>query len=171
MPTGQAFDVVANIARCQSCGDISLWGLSGDLLYPSENGSGPIPNEDMPESVAKLYKEALSIYMLSPRAACALLRLAVERLCVHLGQTSGNLKEKIGNLITDKQLPNSVFKALELVRLVGNKAVHPGEIQLDVDNIDTAITLMNLLNYITIYTITLPTSIDNMYTGLSGTIK
>ena len=171
LPVGKAHDVVANVALCQACGNISLWGLRGDILFPSENMSGPIPNADMPECVAQLYKEAMSIYMQSPRAACALLRLSVERLCFHLVHTSGILKEKIGNLISVKQLPDSVFQALELVRLVGNKAVHPGEIQLDVDDKDTAIALMKLLNYITAYTITLPTSINNMNTGLLKTIK
>ena len=41
LPVGKAHDVVANVALCQACGNISLWGLRGDLLYPSENISKP----------------------------------------------------------------------------------------------------------------------------------
>ena len=52
------------------------------------------PNVDMPESVKQLYNEAGTIYNKSPRAACALLRLAIDRLCNELEETDRDINKK-----------------------------------------------------------------------------
>lgn len=123
----------------------------------------------MPDSVRTLYNEAALIYIKSPRAACALLRLAVERLCNELGET-GNIDTMIGNLVK-KGLPTIVQKALDAVRVIGNKAVHPGQISFDVDDKSTAETLMKLLNIITERLITEPKEIDGIFDALPQSVK
>lgn len=154
------------VATCQSCGNSSLWwdGLS---VYPEITYK--LPNSDMPESVKSLYSEASSIYNKSPRAACALLRLAVERLCNELGET-GKIDTMIGNLVK-KGLPTIVQKALDAVRVIGNKAVHPGQIAFDVDDQSTAETLMKLLNIITERLITEPKEIEGIFDSLPQSVK
>lgn len=47
----------------------------------------------MPESILHLYNEAGLIYNKSPRAACALLRLAIDRLCNELGETDRDINK------------------------------------------------------------------------------
>lgn len=117
-----------------------------------------------------MYNEAALIYNKSPRAACALLRLAVDRLCNELGETDRDINKNIGALV-QKGLPQTVQQALDVVRVIGNKAVHPGQIEFDVDNKDTAIMLMRLLNIITARMITEPKQIDELFQKLPETAK
>ena len=154
------------IARCETCGMKIIWN-DDDYIYPEIMASSP--NSDMPESVNVLYKEASLIYNKSPRAACALLRLAVERLCNELGET-GKIDTMIGNLVK-KGLPTIVQKALDAVRVIGNKAVHPGQIAFDVDDKSTAETLMKLLNIITERLITEPKEIEGIFDSLPQSVR
>lgn len=155
-----------SVATCQSCGNSSLW-WDGICVFPEITYK--LPSEDMPHSVKSLYLEASNIYNKSPRAACALLRLAVERLCNELGET-GKIDTMIGNLVK-KGLPTIVQKALDAVRVIGNKAVHPGQIAFDVDDKSTAETLMKLLNLITERLITEPKEIEGIFNSLPQSVK
>lgn len=141
--------------------------MGKECIYP--NIIEEIPNDDMPDSVKKLYNEAGMIYMKSPRAACALLRLALDLLCDELGE-KGNINQKIGSLVK-KGLPIEVQQALDIVRVVGNKAVHPGQISLDVDDEETAKTIMRLLNIIVARMITEPKQINLLYQKLPESQK
>jgi len=155
-----------NVAICQNCDKAVIW-IDDQYVFPEINAS--TPNEDMPDSVRTLYNEAASIYNKSPRAACALLRLAVERLCNELGET-GKIDTMIGNLVKNG-LPTTVQKALDAVRVIGNKAVHPGQIAFDVDDKSTAETLMKLLNIISERLITEPKEIDGIFDALPQSVK
>ena len=155
------------IHRCECCGRKIIW-VDGVYVYPDI-----VPEEanpDMPESVKQLYNEAALIANKSPRAACALLRLAIDRLCNELGETDRDINKNIGALVA-KGLPQSMQKALDIVRVVGNKAVHPGQIAFDVDDHATATMLMHLLNMIVARMITDPNEIDTLYQGLPESVK
>ncbi|MEE3484707.1 MAG: DUF4145 domain-containing protein [Bacteroidales bacterium] len=155
------------IHRCQCCGKKIIW-IDGTYVYPDIVAEEA--NPDMPESVKQLYEEAGLIYNKSPRAACALLRLAIDRLCNELGENDKDINKNIGSLVK-KGLPQSVQQALDVVRVVGNKAVHPGQIAFDVDDNRTTIMLMRLLNIIVDRMITEPNEIDSLYQGLPESIK
>lgn len=157
---------VLTIARCETCGKKIIWN-DDDYIYPDIVASEP--NSDMPDSVKILYNEAALIYNKSPRAACALLRLAIERLCNELGE-SGKIDNMIGNLVK-KGLSITVQKALDAVRVIGNKVVHPGQIAFDVDDKSTAEMLMKLLNIITERLITEPKEIDGIFDALPQSVK
>lgn len=165
-----SFNIVNNrltIHRCRCCGKKIIW-IDEEYVYPDIVAEEA--NTDMPESVKQLYNEAGLIYNKSPRAACALLRLAIDRLCNELGETDKDINKNIGELVK-KGLPPSVQKALDIVRVVGNKAVHPGQIAFDVDNKETAIALMKLVNMITERMITEPKEIDSMFDRLPDSVK
>jgi len=132
------------VARCDNCGGKIIWN-DGPYVYP--NMPPEEANEDMPESVLELYNEAGAILRISPRAACALLRLAVERLCNTLGENKNKLSDNIASL-AKKGLSDDIIKQLNILRVIGNKAVHPGTIDLDVDNPFVAYQLMQVLNSI-----------------------
>lgn len=155
------------IARCCNCGKKIVW-IDDEYIYP--NIVAEEVNPDLPESVKQLYNEAGLIYNLSPRAACALLRLAIEKLCHELGETADKINDNIAALVK-KGLSPKVQKALDLVRVVGNNAVHPGKIAFDVDDITTAKSLMRLVNMIGQIMITDPKDIDNMYSQLPESTK
>ncbi len=155
------------IATCHNCKKKIIWV---DNIYAYPDIIAEEANADMPDSVKQLYDEASLIYNKSPRAACALLRLAIDRLCNELGETDRDINKNIGALVR-KGLPETVQKALDVVRVVGNKAVHPGQIAFDVDDKDTAIMLMRLLNIIVERMITEPKEIDSLYQKLPKSIK
>jgi hypothetical protein len=100
----------------------------------------------MPEDVKVDYSEARSIIALSPRGACALLRLGVQKLCVDLGEKGKDLNTDIANLVK-KGMPEEVQEAMDSLRVIGNNAVHPGELDLR-DDAETASALFNLLNFV-----------------------
>ena len=163
---GPGFEYVI-IASCLHCNAKIIW-INDQYVYPDIVAEEP--NSDMPESVKQLYNEAGLIYNKSPRAACALLRLAIDRLCNELGETDRDINKNIGELVK-KGLSSSVQKALDIVRVIGNKAVHPGQIAFDVDDKGTATMLMRLLNIIVERMITEPNEIDSLYQGLPESVK
>jgi predicted RNA-binding Zn-ribbon protein involved in translation (DUF1610 family) len=165
--SGKEFLNELYIARCVNCGKKIIW-INKEYVYPDIVAEEP--NSDMPESVLQLYNEAGLIYNKSPRAACALLRLAIDRLCNELGETDRDINKNIGALVK-KGLPQSVQQALDVVRVIGNKAVHPGAVSFDVDDKNTAIMLMRLLNIISERMITEPKEIESLYEGLPESIK
>jgi hypothetical protein len=98
---------------------------------------------------------------LSPRGAAALLRLAIQKLCKHLGGTGENINSDIANLVKNG-LPAKLQQALDSVRVIGNNAVHPGQIDLK-DDVDTAHKLFAFINIICDNQITQPKQISEFY--------
>lgn len=155
------------LRRCTHCGG-KFFYENGELKYPEP--ATAVPEPDMPEDVKCLFEEAASISNRSPRAACALLRLAIERLCDELGATGDSIDSKILSLVK-RGLTEDIQQALDVVRVVGNKAVHPGQIYFDVDDVETANMLLGLLNIITRRLIIEPYSIKSLFDKLPESVK
>lgn len=137
---------ILNLSRCYSCKRIAVW-VYGKLVYPPlQHSDAPLANPDLPEDIKRDYEEAANILELSPRGAAALLRLAVEKLCKILEPTGKNLGYKIGNLV-QQGLPVEIQQALDVLRVTGNHAVHPGQMDFN-DNKDIALSLFHFLNLI-----------------------
>ena len=149
------------IGTCHHCDESTLWIL--DEMYFPSIGNAPTPNSEMPESVKEIYLEAASIYSKSPRGAAALLRLGVQLLCKELGQKGENINNDIKQLVIEG-LPELVQQSLDIVRLTGNDAVHPG--QIDTDDSKVVIQLFNLTNVIVEYMIALPKKVSGIYGSL-----
>jgi|SRR6185436_4481378 len=149
------------VGTCHHCQKNTLW--IEDKMYFPDTGNAPFPNPEMPESVIKLYSEASAISSKSPRGAAALLRLSIQILCQELGEPGKNINTDVGNLVT-KGLPVIVQQSLDIVRVTGNDAVHPG--QIDTDNPETVGQLFDLVNIIIEYMIALPKKVSGIYGGL-----
>jgi Domain of unknown function (DUF4145) len=147
---------------CRHCRTWSYW-YEGRMIVPSE---APVPpaHEDMPAECLPDYDEARTIVAASPRAAAALLRLAVQRLMPVLGEKGENINDDIGALVA-KGLPVQVQQALDFCRVVGNNAVHPGEIEIN-DTPEIAHNLFAMLNFIVEDRITRPKNIQSFYDKL-----
>ena len=148
-----------HVSRCYDCSKLALW-LNDQVLYPT-SGEAPAPNPDLPDDIKRDYAEASSILNLSPRGSAALIRLAIQKLCKHLGQSGENINLDIKALVA-AGLDTRVQRALDAVRVIGNNAVHPGSIDLR-DDKATAETLFGLLNLIAEKTISEPKHVDEVY--------
>ena len=133
-----------HISRCHSCNQISMW-KHDTVLFPAKRYEIE-PNEDMNADIRSDFDEARSILDLSPRGAAALLRLCVQKLCKQLGKSGKDLNNDIASLVK-AGLDGGVQQALDVVRVIGNEAVHPGELDLK-DDRETAAKLFELVNYI-----------------------
>src|SRR5262249_7562540 len=111
------------LSKCYECKKIAVW-VFDRLVFPAKK-SGVMPNPDLPTDVIADFEEAREIVDASPRGAAALLRLSIEKLCGHLGEKGKKIDEAIASLVR-KGLNPLVQKALDIVRVVGNEAVHPG---------------------------------------------
>jgi hypothetical protein len=141
---------------------VALW-CDEKLIFPNV-GPAELPNPDMPDEIRADYAEANSIANASPRGAAALLRLAIQKLCKHLGKAGKNINEDIAALVADG-LPAKVQQALDTVRVIGNEAVHPGTIDLR-DDPSIVAQLFRLTNFIVQKMITEPNEIDGIYSRL-----
>lgn len=130
---------------CAHCKEYSLW-FSGKIVYP-RTSNAPLPSEDMSKNIKDDFLEARDIVESSPRAAAALLRLVIQKLMVDVGEKGKDLNQDIGNLVKKGKLVEKIQKALDSVRVIGNNAVHPGQIDIK-DDIKTAIILFELVNMI-----------------------
>ena len=66
--------------------------------------------------------------------------------------------------LVKKRLPEIVQQSLDIVRVTGNDAVHPG--QIDTDNPETVAQLFELTNVIIEYMIALPKKVSGIYSSL-----
>src|SRR3989344_9104794 len=150
------------VGLCDHCSKITLW-LKKEMLFPSRP-SVPIPNGDLDSEIKKDYNEVAEIVEKSPKAAAALLRLAIQKLCKQLGESGENINQDMGELVK-KGLPVKIKEALDVVRVIGNESVHPGEINLN-DNKDVAHKLFELVNIIAQDRITQPKEVSKLYNSL-----
>ncbi len=119
-----------------------------EVLYPANKiESIATPHKAMPAEVANIFNEARAVFENSPRASAALLRLALQVLLKGLNLPGSSINDDIKILIQSKQLSNITIQALDSIRIMGNNAVHPGEIDLNEDS-QTTIDLFYILNYI-----------------------
>ena len=151
-----------SVATCSSCEDFTLW-VNEEIVYPRKTTILP-PNEDLEEDIKALYIEASTILVDSPKGSAALLRLALQKLLKQLGKSGKNINNDIKELVAEGLSPK-IQQALDLVRVIGNNAVHPGEINLD-DNAEIAQKLFSILNFIAYELITKPKELDNLYANL-----
>jgi hypothetical protein len=135
------------------------------LIYPHVK-IGPFPAADMPADVRSIYEEARAVASASPRAAAALLRVAVETLVNSLKPDKGTLFAKIGSLV-ERGLDPDIQQMLDTVRVFGNEGgAHPGEINMN-EQPEVLGVLMFCVNTIVERMITHPKRIADAYAMLS----
>lgn len=160
-------------AYCTHCGDKSIWkskdGDSGEMLWPLGIANAPLPHDAMPDDVKSDYIEAREICGRSPRGAAALLRLAIQKLVIHLGRPGKNLNGDISELVK-AGLPVQIQQSLDIVRVTGNNAVHPGELRVE-DDPEITNALFGLINLIVDNRIAEPERIRMLYEKLPAGAK
>jgi hypothetical protein len=112
------------MSKCISCGMLTVW-LGDKLLHPMTFETEPA--EDMPANVRESFVEACSIARLSPRAACAMFRVTLERLVNYVATARAiPLKEtdRLFDKIKKLNLPEDTMRLFSTARLVGNSGAH-----------------------------------------------
>ena len=155
------------VGCCNHCKGATLW-KSKQMVYPS-NGSAPPPNPDMPSDIKRDYEEARTVIDNSPRSACMLLRLCVEKICMEKVSSGGDLNEKIKKMV-DRGLDHRIEKALDSVRVFGGEAVHPLQIDLK-DDRSTATRLCRIVNHISQWAYTSEKEINDMFDDIPESKK
>lgn len=151
-----------NISKCYHCNQFTIW-VNDKIVYPSYKVEIE-PNIDLSERIKELFNEARDIVDGSPRGAAGLLRLCVQYLLKDLGQSGKNIDKDIAQLVKDGLDPLLV-DALDVVRVMGNEAVHPGTIDLN-DDREIAYRLFEIVNIIAEQMITNPKKIRELHSRL-----
>lgn len=151
-------------ALCTKCDKYSIWH-SYKMIFPL-SGDAPLPHEDIPYEIKQDYEESSNLVVISPRSSAALLRLAIEKLTDYIldKEKGKDLNDNIRKLV-EKGLPITIQQSLDILRVIGNNALHPGQIDMK-DNRDIALKLFELVNLITDYMITKPKQTSSLYQSL-----
>jgi hypothetical protein len=155
------------VGACHACSLSTLW-IGNDLVYPRQTAFEP-PSEDLPDSVRADYVEAGEIAQRSPRGACALLRLCVEKLLDAAEASGDTISQKIGALV-QKGLPEPIQRVLDSSRVIGANAVHPGELNLK-DDVEVAQAIASAINLIVGFMISFPKKAGELYKRLPDSAR
>lgn len=150
------------ISKCEHCWEYIFW-LSDNIIYPKKI-IVPLPNNDLEEDIKEIYLEAANIFQDSVRASAALLRLALQKLCIQLWWKWKKIDEDIKYLVS-QWLSSQIQKSLDILRITWNNAVHPWKINLE-ENSEIVLKLFYLINLIAEKMITEPKEIDFLYDWL-----
>jgi hypothetical protein len=161
------------IVVCRACGKGSIWKwlfwldkynyflVLADPILPKP----PHALSDMPEDMQADYEEARFVVNYSTRAAAALLRLSLKKLCRHLGAPGNHLETDIRYLAKRPEFGRWLMKTADTLMITGNNAIRPGEInQDDIDN--NCSGLFDFINLIINFGITQPKQWDVMHKSL-----
>lgn len=154
--------------RCMQCTEISIWKFdpdsgTGALAFPSRV-SAPDASLDLPSDCLVDFEEAREICSRSPRGAAALLRLCLQKLLRHIGGKGENIDSDIKTLVA-AGLDLHVQQALDVIRVTGNNAVHPLEMNLE-DDQDSVLVLFEMINFIVEERISRPLKTQNRFANL-----
>ena len=102
----------------------------------------------MPQNIKDLYIEASSVFELSPRSSLAIIRLALDLLCIELGaDNKDSLYNKVEWLYNENVINSEIKELAHGVRGLGNDAVHPRNIddQIDKNDAELVFELLNII--------------------------
>lgn len=84
---------------------------------------------------------------------------------MELGGKGKNINDDIGEFVKNGTANPEIQQALDAVRIVGNNAVHPGQMDL-IDDAETAVRILVLINLIVARAITEPRELAEFYEAL-----
>lgn len=132
------------------------------MIWPKRSDA-PLPHEVMPEGLKELHSEARAVLADSPRAAAALLRLLMEKLLQDTTGKAGNLNAQIGLLVKQGTFNQRLQETADTIRVSGNNAVHPAQIQSQGDTKDVALAMFELVNFLVDDLIARPRKISHLF--------
>ena len=136
------------VTCCLSCGKFSYWD-NGKIAFPIRTGI--LPSPDMPDNAAEVFREAQAIISLSPRAACALLRVCLEMIADWYGENQNvegfDKSEMLYKKIHKIGISPAFQQIAKACRIAGNEHAHSGEIDLSgEDSYEIAEAMSRMIN-------------------------
>jgi hypothetical protein len=150
------------LSRCHACDGFAVW-IKDKLAWPAHTLKIE-PHPDIPANVKDDFIESAEIVEKSPRGSAALSRLIIQKLMIDLGESGEDINADIASLV-QKGLEVEIQQALDVVRVVGNHAVHPGKIDLK-DDVGIALALLQLINLVVERRIATQKRIGEMFKNL-----
>ena len=89
-------------------------------LYPFER---QLP-ESLPESIGKLYVEAIKVKLLSPSSCAVLVRRTLEAVCQHENATGKTLAQRLKSLADTGKIPQTLVDVALHLKQLGNLGAH-----------------------------------------------
>lgn len=151
-----------SFSLCYSCKKVSIW-LERKVIYPNYNYEF-IPPDDLPDECKTDYLEAVSILKLSPRGSASLLRLCFEKLINTQVSGRGSVNDKIGHLVKEELISLKIQQTMDVLRVYGNNAVHP--LEIDMDDTARVSSLFKLIDLLVEKLITEPKQTQELFDGL-----
>lgn len=155
------------VSRCEHCNRLTLWHKTS-MIFPRVISVEP-PNIDLSKEIIELYNEAAAILQDSPRAAAALLRLALQLMLKGLGGKGKSIDDDIA-IVVSMGVDSQVQKAMDILRVFGNNGAHPGEINLK-EKSELVAKMFQLINFVADKMITQKKELDDLFDELPATIK
>jgi hypothetical protein len=119
------------VAVCETCGKVLLYDNLGDVLddaefekaeleYPKSGGL----SMDVPETIRKVYEEAVRTKEIAPNAFAVQVRRALEALCEDRDAKGHSLAEKLKDLSSRGEIPPVLAEMTDVLRIIGNIGAH-----------------------------------------------
>lgn len=122
------------IFKCTVCNQILLYDqFENDeltLVFPSTKIDSSVP-----ENVSKIYEEAIRIKNIAPNAFAVQIRRALEAVCIDRGSNKKGLFKQLEELGEKGEIPETLSKASDILRLIGNLGAHAGDDDVHVSQV------------------------------------
>lgn len=141
--------------------DASMWGEDGqqeyqsDIIYPRKN----FIDKDVPLKIRSSFESAVKIKKIDTTLCVIGLRRVLELVCKDKKAPGKTLEEMLQNLVKKNILPPRFDSACEIIRKLGNNAVHGDEAVFYVYEVDELISVLSVL---LTYLYTLPAKLDKL---------
>jgi Domain of unknown function (DUF4145) len=131
--------VVAAVYQCPGCKSATLFEFQSFSVYGDPHVSLPrafpaataIPWDDLPDELRQDHAEANSCHLAGQyRAATLVARGVLQKAVRMLTDVRGSLKEELDSLVSEGVITKQLRLSADEVRLTGNDAAHPEELQV-----------------------------------------
>ena len=119
------------VVACSACQELLIYVNFCDQIGADEFDQCPLAwpkhkilDSSVPESIREIYAEASRIKQTSPNGFAVLIRKALEGVCVDRGVKGKNLQKSLERLAEKGEIPPTLAKVSDILRLVGNIGAH-----------------------------------------------
>jgi len=158
------------ILECSTCGQLSLYTDQWDdsrktwtskLVYPVPI----IAPTEAPESIQRLFREAVLVKPFSPSLCVVGIRRCLEAICSDKGATGKTLSINIKELVVQGILPKRLAEMMDSSRIIGNLGAHAVSTEVTDDD---AQVLIDFCSAILEYVYVAPTKIARIQRRLDS---